>query len=143
MKQRVITGILFTIGVLLFIIPSFWIPFISVVFACIVGGVVIYELYNAFKKGGMSPNLPIMIIGGAFAPVHVICSYFGKLDVYQSSVLFFAMLSMICMIGSVIPAIIHKDGEGRLRDGVITLASVFYYSFSTFIISSLRGFPVK
>jgi len=134
MKQRVITGILFTIGVLFFIIPSFWIPFISVVFACIVGGVVIYELYNAFKKGGMSPNLPIMIIGGTFAPVHVICSYFGKLDVYQSSVLFFAMLSMICMIGSVIPAIIHKDGEGRLRDGVITSASVFYYSFPLFCL---------
>ena len=136
MNQRVITGILFTLGVLLFVIPSFWFPVISVLFACTVGGFVIYELYNAFKAGGMHPNLPVMIIGGVFVPVHILLSYAAGLHVNLASVLFFVGLGLICFIGSVIPAVIHKDGEGRLRDGVVTSASVFYYAFPLFCLGA-------
>ncbi|MBR2522826.1 MAG: phosphatidate cytidylyltransferase [Clostridiales bacterium] len=134
MRQRVVTGILFTVGVLLFVIPSYWIPFISVVFACVVGGFVTHELYNAFRAGKMQPLLPLMIIGGVFTPLHVLISYFFIKDINLSSVLFFVILGMICFIGSVIPSVIHKDGEGRLRDGVVTSAAIFYYCFPLFCL---------
>ena len=64
MRQRIITGIIFTLAVLLFVIPSFWLPSLMMIFSIIVGAVSMYELLNAFKKGGFVPNGYLVIIGG-------------------------------------------------------------------------------
>ncbi len=134
MKQRVITGFFFTIGVLLFIVPSLWWPVISVVFSVIVGGVAIYELYKAFAAGDMHPSLPLMITGGVIAPILAVAAYFLKWDITVALALYILITGLFCLASAVIPSIIHKEGEGHLRDGVITASSILYCTFPLFCL---------
>ena len=134
MKQRVITGFFFTIGVLLFIVPSLWWPVISVAFSVIVGGVAIYELYKAFAAGDMHPSLPLMITGGVIAPILAVAAYFLKWDITVALALYILITGLFCLASAVIPSIIHKEGEGHLRDGVITASSILYCTFPLFCL---------
>ena len=134
MKQRVITGFFFTIGVLAFIVPSLWIPLISVAFSAIVGGVAISELYKAFAAGDMHPSLPLMITGGIVTAGLVFVSYFLNLEITLSLTLYLIITGLLCFASCVIPSIIHKDGEGHLRDGVITAAVIFYCTFPLYCL---------
>ena len=56
MRQRVITGILFALGIAAFIIPSLWYPDFTVAMAVIVGAVAVYELIKALRSGGFKPS---------------------------------------------------------------------------------------
>ena len=78
MKQRVITGIIFTVGVVLFVVPSLYWPLISVLFAIIVGAFALHELHQAFKAGDMHPNVPLTVSGNLTALTVVLVSYFCK-----------------------------------------------------------------
>ena len=134
MKQRVITGFFFTIGVLLFIVPSLWWPIISVAFSVLVGGVAIYELYKAFKAGDMHPSLPLMITGGVIAPALAVAAYFLKWDITAALALYILITGLFCLASAVIPSIVHKEGEGHLRDGVITSSVILYCTFPLFCL---------
>ena len=136
MKQRVITGFFFTIGVLAFIVPSLWIPLISVAFAVIVGGVAISELYKAFKAGDMHPNLPLMVMGGITATALALTAYFVAMPIELALTLYLIVIGLLCFASCVIPSIIHKEGDGHLRDGVITAAVIFYCTFPLFCLMS-------
>ena len=134
MKQRVITGIFFTIGVLAFIVPSLWYPLVSVAFAVIVGGVAIYELHKAFKEGKMHPNLPLMITGGVAATALAVTAYFTEMEITLALTLYLLIIGLLCLASCVIPSIIHKEGEGHLKDGVITAAVIFYCTFPLYCL---------
>ena len=134
MKQRVITGILFTLGVLLFVIPSLWWPLIIVLFACLVGGVAIYELHRALYIGGMRPNLPLIITGGAVSPIIAVTCYFMQQSLTEALALYLVITGMLCLASCVMPSIIHKEGEGHLKDGVVTAAVIFYCTFPLFCL---------
>ena len=62
MKQRVITGVLFTIGIALFIAPGLkwlWVPLILLLFVCLVA---VQELLNAVQTGGLkTPRIPVFV----------------------------------------------------------------------------------
>ena len=134
MKQRVITGILFTLGVLLFVIPSLWWPLIIVLFACLVGGVAMYELHRALYIGGMRPNLPLIITGGAVSPIIAVTCYFMQQSLTEALALYLVITGMLCLASCVMPSIIHKEGEGHLKDGVVTAAVIFYCTFPLFCL---------
>ena len=67
MRQRVITGIIFTLAVLAFVIPSLWFSPLMLVFGIIVGSVSMYELVKAFTVGGYKPNSFLIAIGGVIS----------------------------------------------------------------------------
>ncbi|SCW26437.1 phosphatidate cytidylyltransferase [Ruminococcaceae bacterium YRB3002] len=134
MKQRVITGILFTVGIVAFILPSLWWPLITVIFACLVGGVSIYELNKAFRTGGMRPNLPLMIIGGLISPLLAVTSYFCKWSIMEALSMYLLITGTVCLASCVIPSIIHTEGDGLLKDGVITAAVIFYCTFPLYCL---------
>lgn len=134
MKQRIITGIFFTIGVLLFVVPSLWWPLIIVLFALLVGGFAILELYSAFKAGGNRPSLALMIFGGIVAPTIAVLAYFVKMGIFEALSFYLIITGLVCLATCVIPSIIHKDSAGHLKDGVITAAAIFYVTFPLFCL---------
>ena len=136
MKQRVITGIIFTIGVVLFVVPSLYWPLISVLFAIIVGAFALHELHQAFKAGDMHPNVPLTESGSLTALTVVLVSYFCKWSITEALSMYLLMVGMLCLAACVIPSIIHKEGQGHLKDGVITAAIIFYVTFPLFCFTS-------
>ena len=54
MKQRVITGLIFLIVMLAFVVGFYFVPFVAVILALIVGTVSTIEIIKALKSGGFS-----------------------------------------------------------------------------------------
>ncbi|MBQ4271631.1 MAG: hypothetical protein II718_07370, partial [Clostridiales bacterium] len=76
MRQRVITGLVFTLLVAAFVIPSYWFSGIMIAFALVVGAVCTYELIKAMKAGGMRPCVPIIVMGDMIPLLILLVSYF-------------------------------------------------------------------
>lgn len=132
MQQRIITGILFTIGVLLFVIPSYWVPEIIAIFAIIVGGVSFFEMNRALKAGKMDPSTPLIVIGGIIAVLLIVVSYF--FFSLKSSISLYCVVMFIYSLATVvIPSIYRKDGN-HIHDGLISAATVLYVTFPMYCL---------
>lgn len=140
MKQRVITGFFFTLGVLAFAVPAYWFPLIMALFAVIVGSVSYHEMILALKAGDMEPSVPLMVTGGVmsiglFAVAYLMdISLWAALAMYSVPALLFAMACVI------IPSIFRTDGN-HLHDGLITAASFLYITFPMFCLCAVTAIP--
>lgn len=136
MRQRVITGILFTIGVLAFVVPSIWIPYFMIPFCAIVGGVSIYEMIKAFKEGGIEANKALISGGGILGLVMLIISCAVGLELFRALTLFSIVIMLYCLASAVVPSILCKDGL-RVKEGVYTATTVIYITFPMFCLGAV------
>lgn len=136
MRQRVITGILFTIGVLLFVVPAYWVKEIIMLFALIVGGASIYEMIKALKAGKMNPSSSLMITGGVLSVILMCIAYFAKLSLSTSLTLYLMVMMVFSLASTVFPSIVHKDGN-HIHDGIITVGAVLYITFPLYCLCAL------
>ncbi|MCQ2528253.1 MAG: phosphatidate cytidylyltransferase [Saccharofermentans sp.] len=136
MRQRVITGILFTIGVLAFVVPSLWIPYMMIPFCLIVGGVSIYEMIKAYKAGDIGASKNLIISGALLSVLILIASIILELDLFQSLVLYSILIMLYCFAVAVIPSIACKDGL-RIKEGVYTAATVLYITFPLYCLAAV------
>ena len=136
MRQRVITGILFTIGVLLFVVPSYWFPLFMVGFSLLVGAVSIYEMIKALNTGNIEPSKPLIIGGGVLGLVVMLIAYFAQMELTAALTLFAVLIMLYCLAGAVIPSITHKDGL-RVKEGIYTACTILYIVFPLFCLSAV------
>lgn len=136
MRQRVITGILFTIGVLLFVVPSYWAPFIMVGFCLLVGAVSMVEMVKALRTGNIEPSKPLIIIGGLIGLALITISYFAHIELAPSITLFIVILMLYCLASAVVPSITHKDGL-RVKEGIYTACTVLYIVFPLYCLAAV------
>ncbi|MBO4637858.1 MAG: phosphatidate cytidylyltransferase [Clostridiales bacterium] len=136
MRQRVITGVLFTVAVVAFVLPSYWVPAIIVLFGIIVETMTGYEMINALKAGGMKPSVPLVGIGGAISIILILIAYLNgmKLTTALSDYLMIMMMFVFACV--VIPSLIHKEGP-HLMDGLVTGCTVLYITFPMFCLCAI------
>ena len=135
MRQRIITGIIFTLAVLLFVIPSFWLPSLMMIFSIIVGAVSMYELLNAFKKGGFVPNGYLVIIGGIIAALALFVCFLMQISLIVALALYLLIMIPYCLACLILPSVI--DMENHLSYGAVTGFTVLYVTFPMFCLTAL------
>lgn len=136
MRQRVITGLLFTLAVLLFVIPSFWFPIIMVLFSIIVGAISTYEMIKALKAGSFLPSVPVIILGSVLSLILFVFSVVLKLNLTTALTSYLLLILMYCFASVIIPSIVYKEGM-HLIDGLISGATVLYITFPLFCLCSI------
>lgn len=135
MRQRVITGIVFILAVLAFVIPSYWFSPLMLLFGIIVGSVSMYELINAFIKGGYKPNGFLTAIGGAIAVLIALIAFFQGTGILVALALYLLIVIPYCLACLILPSVIDK--ENQLTNGAVTSFIVLYVTFPLFCLAVL------
>ena len=114
MRQRVITGILFTLGVCAFFIPAYWLPVIALIFSLLVSGFVIFELIKALRDGTFSPSLLLVLIGTVIAFALFIVCYAFSLQLAVALSFYLLVIGSYCVACGIIVPIFRKHDDFAL-----------------------------
>ncbi len=129
MRQRVITGILFTLGVVAFYIPAYWLPVVALVFSVLVSGFVIYELIKALRDGTFSPSVILVLIGTLLAFILVIVFYALGLSLDTALAFYLLVVGSYCVACGIIVPVMRRHDDFALQNGLISAGVVFYVTF--------------
>ncbi len=129
MRQRIITGILFTLGVCAFFIPAYWVPAIALVFSILVSGFVMYELIKALRDGTFSPSVLLVLIGAVLAFLLMLICYVFKLPLDTALAFYLVVVGSYCVACGIIVPIVRKHDDFALQNGLISAGVVFYVTF--------------
>ena len=141
MRQRIITGVIFTILVAAFVIPSYWFPFFILLFALIVGALSTRELVSAVKQGGMEPSVPLIVIGCIIPMLILVISYFMKIQMTTALCYYLLIELLYAFAVAVLPSVTRNDGKMYLHDGLITSAIIIYVTFPLYCLCAVSVFP--
>ncbi len=139
MRQRIITGILFTLGVALFIVPAYWHPLPSLILFSLVALQASREIVQALRIKGLKPNLVVASLGSLLMILTVVGSSqfnerFGRganigfTEQLAGGFALMAFVLLATMSFSVI-ALLIKRGPEALPDAVATAAVMAYVAF--------------
>ena len=136
MRQRIITGIAFVIGVALFVLPSIKYPIFMLLFSIIVGAISFYEMNKALKSGGLTPTVPLLVIGSVASVAILLLSYWRGLNLMTSIASYALIVLMMAFAAVVIPSVVRPDGN-HLMDGLVTAGTLLYITFPLFCLSAI------
>ncbi|MBR5974780.1 MAG: phosphatidate cytidylyltransferase [Clostridiales bacterium] len=127
MKQRIITGTIFTIAVLALVLPAYYIPAILLVFTMIVTCFALYEMIKAAQESEKEMSAVVTIIGGflSYLPL-AIWAYKGTPS--QGFTLYALVTLIYCFITTMIPPLVKEHPEA-IRSGFASSLIVMYISF--------------
>lgn len=142
MRQRVITGFIFTVLVLSFFVPALWWPVTGVAMAVIIGIVACVEMYKAIRNGGYHPSRLLLIIGMCLATLIVICGLIFKLNVESIMALYLIVVCMYCVSCGINLPLVRPEDDKAFLNGMFTGGMIFYISFPLFcFVSALLFVP--
>ena len=142
MRQRVITGFIFTVLVLSFFVPALWWPVTGVAMAVIIGVVACVEMYKAIRNGGYHPSRLLLIIGMWPATLIVICGLIFKLNVESIMALYLIVVCMYCVSCGINLPLVRPEDDKAFLNGMFTGGMIFYISFPLFcFVSALLFVP--
>lgn len=136
MRQRVITGIAFVVGVALFVLPSIRFPIFMLLFSIIVGSFCFYEMTKALRTGEMKPMISLMALGSVAAVDILIIAYWRGLELTTALASYLLVVVMIAFASIVIPSVVRPDGN-HLLDGLVTAATILYITFPLFCLCAV------
>ena len=127
MKQRIVTGTVFTLAVLAFLIPGFFQPLLLCFAMSSIALVGAVELMNAVRERDLTPGRPVPYLCMAITLVPVVFSFFAEsllsvFAVFSVTILFLSVLSVILVV------VFHKK-DGAFPDGIAAAAILLYISF--------------
>ncbi|MBQ6303027.1 MAG: phosphatidate cytidylyltransferase [Clostridiales bacterium] len=134
MRQRIITGIIFTILVLSFMVPALFWPVTAVVMSAIILVFACIELYKAIKNGGYNPSRSLFIIGIVLASLVMICGLVFKLNVENTMALYLIIVCMYSVACGINLPLVRPNDEKAFLNGIFTGGMVFYISFPLFCL---------
>ncbi|MBR3058489.1 MAG: CDP-archaeol synthase [Clostridiales bacterium] len=127
MKQRIITGTIFTIIVLAMVVPAYFYPFSVLLFTVVVLLMAIDELVKAARVKTKEISVPLTYLGGLLGFLPVITwglhgSAAEAFALYGLSVLTY------CFVTTMFPPILKEDPEA-LHSGLAQSLIIIYVSF--------------
>ena len=138
MKQRVITGILFILGIAIFIVPGYWVAWPPIVLFALVALIASRELVQAVRQRGLRPNPVMATLGSMFMLLPLLGSaYFarnnrgdetGFTDQIAGGLALMAFFLLAAMLFVVIGTLV-RHGPEALPDGIATAAIMGYVAF--------------
>ena len=142
MRQRILTGFIFTVLVLAFFLPAYFFPLTGVVMSVIIGVFACVEMYKALKHGGFHPSRLLLITGMCLATLIVILGLLFGLKVENTMALYLIVVCMYCVSCGINLPLVRPDDKKALLNGLFTGGMVFYISFPLFcLVSALLFVP--
>lgn len=142
LRQRVITGIIFTVLVLSLFVPALFWPITGVVMAVAIGVFGCIEMYKAIKHGGYHPSRMLLIIGMSLATLIVICGLVFNLTIEGVLSLYLIVVCMFSLSCGINLPLVRPNDEKSFLNGVFTGGMIFYISFPLFcLVSALLFVP--
>lgn len=127
MRQRVITGIIFTIVIVSIVLPMYYLPIISMLFAAIVGVVSIVEMIKALKAGQMKPATSMMAFGMVLTFACALVGYFTKNALLTITIYSLVMMMLSFAIG-ITPQVFSTEKD-LITSGVASASAMLYVTF--------------
>ena len=127
MRQRIITGAIFTIAVLALVIPAYFVPHIILLFTFIVTALALYELIKAVKSTEKEICVFVTILGGFFGFLPVALWNTGATP-SQGFTLYALLVLVYCFVTTMIPPLIKEDPKA-LHSGFSSSLIIMYVSF--------------
>jgi len=127
MKQRIITGTLFTIVVLALVVPAYFYPVIMLLFSAIVSVVAIHELVKAAKNKVTEISSPVTFLGGLFGFLPVI-TWLLHGSAAEAFALYALCALTYCFVTTMFPPI-RKEDPDAIRAGMAQSLIIIYVSF--------------
>lgn len=132
MKQRVITGIIFLLVMLAFIIPAYWFPLISVLLALIIGVVSTSELIKAVRNGGVKPASKLIWFGEIIALAIILIGYFFIKNIFITTTVFAVVMLSYSLCLAIIPQI--SSPEDKLVFDLYSVCTLLYITFPLYCL---------
>ncbi len=127
MRQRVITGIIFTVVIVSIVLPMYYLPIISMLFAAIVGVVSIVEMIKALKAGQMKPATSMMAFGMVLTFACALVGYFTK-NALLTITIYSLMMMMLSFAIGITPQIFSTEKD-LITSGVASASAMLYVTF--------------
>lgn len=134
MRQRVITGLIFTVAVLSFFVPAYFWPFAAVLMSIVIGVFSCIEMLRALRNGGYKPSRLLLIIGMALATLVLSAGYFFDLKAENIMALYLVIVCMYSVSCGIALPLVRPDEEKAFLNGILTGGIVFYISFPLFCL---------
>ncbi|MBR3342048.1 MAG: phosphatidate cytidylyltransferase [Clostridiales bacterium] len=134
MRQRIITGIIFTVLVLAFFVPAYFWPFTAVIMSVIIGIFACIEMYKAIKHGGFHPSAMLLIIGMLLSAIVVISGMVFELKVENTMALYLIIVCMYCVSCGIALPLARPEDDKAFLNGIFTGGMIFYISFPLFCL---------
>jgi phosphatidate cytidylyltransferase len=127
MKQRIITGLVFTAVICAFMIPGYYVPYIATILLALVAGIGTREMILCVRNKGLRPGVFLSFFGAGLSLLPLIIrlrtdSALYALSVYALTILMLSMIAVILMV-------IFRSGESAFADGIATSGISIYISF--------------
>ena len=134
LRQRILTGVVFTMLVLLFFVPAFFWPVTAVVMSIIIGVFACIEMYMALKHGGYRPSRTLLCIGMGLTTLVIVCGLFFNLKVENTMALYLIIVCMYSVSCGIDLPLVRPDDEKSFLNGMFTGGMIFYISFPLFCL---------
>ena len=142
LRQRIITGIIFTVLVLSLFVPALFWPVTGIIMAAAIGVFACIEIYRALKHGGYRPSRVLLIIGMVLATLVVLCGLLFQLNIESVMALYLIIVCMYSLACGINLPLVRPDDEKSFLNGLFTGGMVFYISFPLFcLVSALLFVP--
>lgn len=138
MKQRVITGIFFVLGIAVFIVPGYWAAWPPIILFTLVALLASRELVHALRQRGLRPDPIMSTIGSLFMLLPLLGSaYFsrrnrgdeiGFTDQIAGGLALMAFTLLIACLYVVIVTLVRR-GPAALPDAAATASIMIYVAF--------------
>lgn len=131
MKQRIITGIVFTLAVAVFVVPGYWSKWPPLVLFAGVAVIASIELVAALRQIGLKPCLPVTACGGLLMLVPLAVGFLIPERDLFSLMTGFSLLAAVVLFFMVVAILARLliDGPQALPDAVATAAIMAYVAF--------------
>lgn len=127
MKQRIITGVLFTLAILAFVIPGYFYAGFIIALMLIVSAITSHEMAGALHKRGIRNVWGLILIGTALSFIPVGLHFFFA-SVYFAFAIYALAMLMFSIIIVIVPQL-SNPSDGKLTDGIAIAGSSIYVSF--------------
>lgn len=142
LRQRIITGIIFTVLVLSLFVPALFWPYAGIVMPVIIGVFACIEMYKALKHGGYNPSRVLLSIGMSLAILIIISGLVFNLTIEGIMSLYLIIVCMYSVSCGINLPLVRPNDEKSFLNGIFTGGMVFYISFPLFcFVSALLFLP--
>ncbi len=130
MRQRIWTGLAFTLVIALFVIPGYWTIWLPLALFLVIGIIVSFELAGAARGCGLKPSLPLLLTGclTSFLPL---LFFLAKDQTWTTASLAFAVTAFgqFILLAVIVLRFMLKRGYQSLPDALATGAALLYLAF--------------
>jgi phosphatidate cytidylyltransferase len=132
MKQRILTGLIFTIIIAAFVIPGYWTIWPPVILLAAVAVIASCEITSALRHCRRRPCLSLVIIGSLFCLLPLATRLIWLPDITLFSAAASFALALFCLLVYMTVSVISRlliDGPASFPDALATGGAMLYVAF--------------